>query len=90
MSCHHDHTTIVEDQRDNVGAFLNTQCDVCGMCLPKAPIDEATFFAWYDGALRVPAVDRDALKAAIDAALVEVFSEAPELETFARVAQGGN
>ena len=68
MSCRHDSTTIVEDQRDNVGVFLNTQCDVCGMCLPKAPIPEATFYAWYDGALRVPAVDRDALKAAIDAA----------------------
>ena len=88
MSCHHDHTTIVEDQRDNVGAFLNTQCDVCGMCLPKAPIDEATFFAWLDGKLRLPLVDRDAYKAAIDAALVEVFSETGELEAFARVAHG--
>ena len=87
MACRHDSTTIVEDQRDNVGAFLNTQCDVCGMCLPHAPIDEATFFAWYDGALRVPEVDRDALKAAIDAALVELFSEAYELETFVKVAQ---
>ena len=87
MSCHHDHTTIVEDQRDNVGTFLNTQCDVCGMCLPKAPIPDATFDAWYDGKLRVPAVDRDALKAAIDAALVEVFSEAYELATFVKVAQ---
>lgn len=89
MACRHDSTTIVEDQRDNVGTFLNTQCDVCGMCLPHAPIDDATFWAWHDGKLRLPAVDRDALKAAIDAALVELFSEAPELETFARVAQGG-
>lgn len=87
MACRHDSTTIVHDYRDNVGAFLNTQCDVCGMCLPHAPIDEATFFAWYDGALRVPAVDRDALKAAIDAALVELFSEEYELETFVKVAQ---
>lgn len=87
MACRHDNTTIVHDFRENVGAFLNTQCDVCGMCLPCAPIDEATFYAWYDGALRVPEVDRDAYRAAIDAALVELGSEAYELEMFVKVAQ---
>jgi hypothetical protein len=87
MPCRHDATTIVEDHRENVGAFLNTQCDVCGMCLPRAPIAEATFDAWYDGKLRVPAVDRDAYAGAIDAALVDVFSETYELEQFVKVAQ---
>jgi hypothetical protein len=92
MSCRHDATTIVEDHRENVGAFLNTQCDVCGMCLPRAPIVEATFYAWYDGKLRVPAVDRDAYAGAIDAALMDVFSETSEvgeLQRFAKVAGHG-
>jgi len=87
MNCKHDHTTIVQDHRDDVGTFLNTQCDVCGMCLPKAPIDEATFWAWHDGKLRVPEVDRDAYKRAIDAALVALSSEAYELETFVKAAR---
>ena len=89
MACRHDSTTIVHDFRENVGAFLNTQCDVCGMCLPKAPIPEATFFAWLDGKLRVPEVDRDAYKHAIDAAFVELGTEAYELEMFVRVAANG-
>lgn len=63
------------DTRD-FGPFLTVQCDVCGTCLPDAPLDDATLNAWLHGDLRVARMDYPAYCHGVDALLREVL--APE------------
>ena len=87
MSCKHDSTSLVEmDSKE--GPFLTVQCDVCGQCLPDAPIDGATFDAWYERRLAVPRMDYPAYRAAVDVAWKDVLQGAvAQLERLVKVAR---
>ena len=87
MSCKHDSTSLVEmDSKE--GPFLTVQCDVCGQCLPDAPIDGATFDAWYERRLAVPRMDYPAYCAAVDVAWKDVLQgAAAQLERLVKVAR---
>ena len=84
--CQHSNTSLVEMDSRN-GPFLTVQCDVCGACLPDAPIDAATLDAWDGGALRVARMDYPAYCAATDRAWRDVVAgDVAGLEVFAKVA----
>ena len=86
--CKHDSTSLVE-MDSKLGPFLTVQCDVCGMCLPQAPIDAATFDAWDSGALKVARMDYPAYCEAMDRAIRDVLAgDVAGLEVFAKVARG--
>ena len=87
MACKHDSTSLVEmDSKE--GPFLTVQCDVCGQCLPDAPIDVATFDAWYDRRLAVPRMDYPAYCAAGDAGWRDALRGAvAKLERLVKVAR---
>lgn len=88
MSCKHDSTSLVEMDTKENGPFLTVQCDVCGQCLPDAPIDVATFDAWYDRRLAVPRMDYPAYRAAVDVAWKDVLRGAvAKLERLVKVAR---
>jgi len=70
------------------GPFLTVQCDVCGQCLPDAPIDDATFDAWYDRRLIVPRMDFPAYCAAVDVGARDVLrGTVAQLERLVKVAR---
>lgn len=86
--CQHDSTSLV-DMDSKAGPFLTVQCDVCGACLPDAPIDAATLDAWDGGALRVARMDYPAYCDAVDRAWRDVAAgDVAGLEMFVRVARG--
>ena len=88
MSCKHDSTSLVEMDTKENGPFLTVQCDVCGQCLPDAPIDVATFDAWYDRRLAVPRMDYPAYCAAVDVGWKDVLQGAvAQLERLVKVAR---
>jgi len=88
MSCKHDSTSLVEMDTKENGPFLTVQCDVCGQCLPDAPIDVATFDAWYDRRLAVPRMDYPAYCAAADAGWRDALRGAvAKLERLVKVAR---
>jgi len=88
MSCKHDSTSLVEMDTKENGPFLTVQCDVCGQCLPDAPIDVATFDAWYDRRLAVPRMDYPAYCAAVDAGWRDALRGAvAKLERLVKVAR---
>lgn len=86
--CRHDTASIVEmDSKE--GPFLTVQCDVCGGCLPDAPIDHATFDAWFERRMAVPRMDYAAYCGAVDRAWRDVLAgDVADLEVFAKVARG--
>ncbi len=89
MTCKHDSTSFVEMDTKESGPFLTVQCDMCGQCLPDAPIDDATFDAWYERRMAVPRMDYRAYCAAVDGAWRDVLAgDVAGLETFAAVAKG--
>ena len=73
--CQHSSTSLVEMDSKN-GPFLTVQCDVCGACLPDAPIDAATFDAWYERRLPVARMDYPAYCDAVDRAWRDVLAGA--------------
>ena len=88
--CRHDATSLVEMDSKG-GPFLTAQCDVCGMCLPDAPIDAATFDAWFDRRLPVARMDYPAYCGAVDRAWRGVAAgDVAGMEVFVRVARKGN
>ena len=88
VGCRHDATSLVEMDSKG-GPFLTAQCDVCGMCLPDAPIDAATFDAWFDRRLAVPRMDYPAYCGAVDRAWRDVAAgDVAGLEVFVKVARG--
>ena len=90
MSCKHDSTSLVEmDSKE--GPFLTVQCDICGQCLPDAPIDDATFDAWFERRLAVPRMDYPAYRAAVDVAWKDVLQGAvAQLERLVKVARSSD
>ena len=91
MSCKHDSTSLVEMDTKENGPFLTVQCDVCGQCLPDAPIDVATFDAWYDRRLAVPRMDYPAYCAAVDVGVRDALRGAvARLEKLVRVVRGAD
>ena len=88
--CQHDSTSLVQ-MDSKAGPFLTVQCDVCGACLPDAPIGAATLDAWDGGALRVARMDYPAYCDAVDRAWRDVAAgDVAGLEMFVRVARGNN
>ena len=86
--CKHSATSLVEMDSRN-GPFLTVQCDVCGACLPSAPIDAATFDAWDSGSLKVARMDYPACCGAVDRAWRDVLAgDVAGLEVFVKVARG--
>lgn len=86
--CQHTSTSLVE-MDSKAGPFLTVQCDVCGACLPDAPIDAATFDAWYERRLPVARMDYPAYCAAVDRAWRDVLAgDVAALEVFAKMARG--
>lgn len=86
--CKHGATSLVEMDSKN-GPFLTVQCDVCGACLPSAPIDAETLDAWNAGALKVARMDYPAYCDAVDRAWRDVAAgDVAGLGLFVKVARG--
>ena len=83
--CQHDSTSLV-DMDSKAGPFLTVQCDVCGACLPDAPIGAATLDAWDSGSLKVARMDYPAYCAATDRAWRDVVAgDAAQLQMLVKV-----
>ena len=88
QGCRHDNTSLVEMDSKG-GPFVTVQCDVCGACLPDAPIDAAALDAWEAGALKVARMDYPAYCGAVDRAWRDVLAgDVAGLEVFVKVARG--
>lgn len=71
------------------GPFLTIQCDVCGAVLSDAPIDDATFNAWFERRLPVARMDFAAYCGAVDRAWRSVLlGEVAQLQALVKVARG--
>lgn len=88
QTCRHDAVSLVE-MDSKAGPFLTVQCDVCGQCLPDAPIDTAALDAWDAGRVRVPRMDYAAYCGAVDRAWRDVLAgDVARLEVLVKVARG--
>lgn len=87
--CRHTATSLVEMDTKENGPFLTIQCDICGQCLPDAPIDDTTFGAWFERRTAVPRMDYPAYCGAVERAWRDVLAgDVTGLEVFAKVARG--
>jgi hypothetical protein len=87
--CKHSNVSLVQGEMRDYGPFLTVQCDLCGQCLPRTEIDDATLFAWNAGTLKVATMDYKAYRTATEREISRLYSEETErLEMFAAVARG--
>jgi hypothetical protein len=87
--CKHTDVSLVQGEMREHGPFLTVQCDMCGLCLPRVEIDDATLFAWNAGTLKVATMDYKAYKAATEKEIAQLYrDEVARLATFAEVARG--
>jgi hypothetical protein len=86
--CRHTDISLVQGEMKDHGPFLTVQCDMCGQCLPRVEIDDATLYAWNAGTLKVPTMDYKAYRTATEQAIARLYrDEVARLEAFAAVVE---